>query len=375
MRKRKIENDEGEKSLVRSKKSFISLADILGKEALSFLPGGGLVYELLKIICTHGSQFYNDRREARLREFYRALLDDLKEQDFREFIKKPFSPEDYYTLLSNAIQDDEEAKVTIYSKIFKALIKKSIPDKYKLHFIKSVRELTCYDIQLIREIYIRAKYEFIEEGEGKPVYQVQELLTTDDPIKNISIQTIVRLGFITSQKVDLDVTKYTGLMPTELLDILANIIFDPQELTPESIGKEAWEKFPRIPIIASDISKHQDVLNLLANSLRKVKIKFSLITMPESQQLNLSFFSLPKVIILCLEKEDDMKKDSILRFVNHPLIKEKKFVKVLLSKSSTEEPYDPLPDINAIAKFNFASKDSYEVKEFEEFMKNITLAS
>jgi len=255
------------------------------------------------------------------------------------------------------------------------LITKSIPEKYKLHLIKSVRELTHYDIQLIREIYIRAEYEFIEEGEVDKLRQVQEVLRTDDPIKNISFQTLTRLGFLSSQVVDLGVVRTDGPMPTELLNICANILFDPQELTPESIGKRAWEKFPYIPIIASDISRRQNILNVLANSLRNVRMKCVITSVPESKRTNFSVFLLSKVIILCLEKEDDMIKDSIQSFVNHSLIKEKKFIKILLSKSSTEESYDPLPELNAIGKFNFASKDSYEVKKFEEFMKIITLPS
>ncbi|HLA49763.1 MAG TPA: hypothetical protein VJ000_01075 [Thermodesulfovibrionia bacterium] len=225
------ENDDMGKSLARSKKSFISLADVTGKEVFSSLiPGSGILYELSKILLKHGVEFYHDHVKARVEDFHRALLEGTPEEELKEFLEKPISLEDYYTFLSNAVRDDEESKIAVYSKMFKALVHGIVPQEYKLHFIKSARELTYSDIELMHKLYIEYK------DKGVIFAEFKKVIDTNDPITNFSIQTLIRLGFLLEKDIEDPTWGEIGkkkIEPSNLLEVFVKAIYSPEELSSE----------------------------------------------------------------------------------------------------------------------------------------------
>lgn len=79
-----------EKSLIRSKRSAITVAELLAKEGITALvPGGGLVYDLTKSLVLHSRNYFTDRTENRLEEFHKALLNDSQDENkVKDFINK-----------------------------------------------------------------------------------------------------------------------------------------------------------------------------------------------------------------------------------------------------------------------------------------------
>lgn len=214
-----------DRSLERNKKTLSSLANLIGKEMIAgLIPGGSAVYGICEILHAHWNERINDRTS----KFHLDLLEGMPKQEKEKLFERPFLLDDYYALLSNSVQDAEEAKVKIYSRLFKAIIIGSVPDSFKLHFIKSVREFTTYDIDVMREMYIRATHNVCEKGD---IFPLQKFLETNDPIRNIAIQTLIRQGFLLE-----DTRGERRLHLSELLKVFVKIIFEPDELTPESIG-------------------------------------------------------------------------------------------------------------------------------------------
>lgn len=224
-------NDNVKKSLLRSKKSIVTLTDVLGKEVLgSLVPGSNLIYEVGKILFQHGKNFYHDHKEERINSFHHALLENTKDEDLKKFLEKPLSLEDYYTFLSNAVLDDEESKVAVYSKMFKALVHGIVPQEYKLHFIKSARELTYSDIELMHKLYIEYK------DKGVIFAEFKKVIDTNDPITNFSIQTLIRLGFLLEKDIEDPTWGEIGkkkIEPSNLLEVFVKAIYSPEELTSE----------------------------------------------------------------------------------------------------------------------------------------------
>jgi hypothetical protein len=104
--------------------------------------------------------------------------------------------------------------VSFYASFFRALIERSIPQEYKVHLIKSLKELTVSDLALLRKIYITSRHDFVNR-KGKSEL-TRSIVETQDPIEASSVQTLIRLGFITSTQTSEKgpVIELTGLIET-----------------------------------------------------------------------------------------------------------------------------------------------------------------
>ena len=95
------------KSLSRSKKSAITVADLLAKEGLTtIIPAGGLIYDMTKSLVKHSRDYFIDRTEDRLENFHDALLKEHQDEErIQDFINKEFNLDDFHAILSSCTQD------------------------------------------------------------------------------------------------------------------------------------------------------------------------------------------------------------------------------------------------------------------------------
>ncbi len=202
-----------EKSIARTKKSTIRLIDAATDAGLSLVPGGAGIYKFGKILVQHALGFYHDRRDERLANFHEKLLENVSTEEKDKIFNTEFSVEDYYSILNQLIHDEEDEKVAIYAKVFQAILLGLIPDDFKIHILKSIRELKYSDFDLMRRIYINEKYEFVAPGNKRS--QISRITRPKKPIELHSIQTLIRHGYLYEK----DGTKPPW--PTELNKFLA----------------------------------------------------------------------------------------------------------------------------------------------------------
>jgi hypothetical protein len=244
------------KSIARSKKSVITIAEVLAKEGLTkVVPGGGILYEGAKALFRHGKQYFKDRTENRLEEFHQALLlGKLDEDEFSEFIEKEFEIDDYYAILSSCVQDIENEKVTIYSQLMRSLIERKLEPALRRHFITSCRELSYIDICFLRELYINSKYDLMTVG--GTAEQVKKLLSTNDVHKRISIERLTSRAFLEENEPRL----------TAIAHEFVNSIYSDEELQPEAIGRQAWTG---IHVVITSFKLGKDEHTLVATEIQK----------------------------------------------------------------------------------------------------------
>lgn len=215
-------SDNEERSIARSKQSAAKLADFLAEEATGLVPGGASIYKVGKLLVGHAREFYSDRREKRLEDFHRKILGEGDKNYWDDIKDKEFSFDVYYSLLNFVIQDEEEQKIDFYAKLFRLILLGKIPEKYRTHIIRSARELKFSDLELLRQLYINEKYEFV--GPGHKLSQIAALTQADSPLKLYSIQTLIRFGYLSDRK------ETKPAWPTKLLTLLVESIFDESEL-------------------------------------------------------------------------------------------------------------------------------------------------
>ena len=344
--------DAKNKSISRSKKSFLSMADILIESGVSLVPGGSIGYKLIKTLGNHARSWRRDFIAQRLEAFHKKLISGIPPESRDEFLKNQFSMADYYSLLTHVVGDEENEKIEIYAKLLQGLILNVISLEIKLHLIKAVRELKFSDFDFMRQIYISEKYEF--KAPGNKSSQIKSLTIPTDPIKYHSVQTLIKLGFLYEK----DGTKPPW--PTELLKTIVEFLYEEKDLTAEAIGKTAktaeterlkiffaCDKLDIFSPLLSDIGDrlHQhDIKNIIANPIRK---SIPLIVSP--------------IIAVCVYHKGSPI-ENLKRFVN---LEQKTIVQIVLPGTSKEDV--PLEHVEI---FDFTHQDvEPECNRLIEFVK------
>ncbi|MFC1769797.1 hypothetical protein ACFLZI_01915, partial [Nitrospirota bacterium] len=260
------------RSLQRSKKSIVTLAQIMGPRAMDLLvPGTGMAFDALKACLEHVGQFYKDRSEDRIENLHKMLFEDCTNEEAMELLGKDLSAEDYHSILSALIQDEEDAKTKIYASILKAIIEGRVDKKYRAHMIRSAKEMNIATFELMRRIFIASQVLF--EGQKSIELQISGMFKSSDPLDNFAAQNLLRYGYI-----DENYSKNQ-----ELLDTLVSVVFEQSELTPTSIGKKAWGNNDEYVLIATDINDEQ--VDKIKAELKKLNIRLSTVTPNEVPQL------------------------------------------------------------------------------------------
>lgn len=271
----------GNKSITRANKSATSIAELLAKEGVSaVVPGGGLIYEVTKVLVNHGKNYFSDRTASRIEDFHSALLmGGADHEKFEHFLKAPFELDDYYTVLSSCVQDIEAEKVDIYSSLMKSLIESKLGHELRRHFIKSCKDLTYSELNFLKLLYINNKHDLMTVGGTKQ--QVKALLSTKDTLRMLAIEKLKSFGFIPA----------TADVITPLAEQFVNTIFSADELLPGAIGKK---EFSGIKVVIAtyqlDDPEHVRIATEVQEALWSCQIKSSIQTIDDSRSVDSTIF-------------------------------------------------------------------------------------
>jgi hypothetical protein len=348
-------DDKGnkDKSLDRNKRTLISLGDVLiqGGAAAAGTPALGAVYKLIRVLASHVKAYYNDRRDERIVDFHEQVLEGVPVDQQEDFLKAEFSVEDYYSILEKAVQDEESSKVAIYAKLFRCLILDLIPKDYKLHLLKTSRELNYSDFELMRQLYINDKYEF--RAPGNKLSQITNLTKPADPLKAYAVQKLIRLGFLNERE------QYKPPWPNDLLKLTVDLLYDKDSLTPEALGQKAKPaefELLRVFVACNDLEgPNTGVLLEINNRLNNSYIK-TIVGNPTRKSFPLTIVPM---IALCVGTKGSPL-DNLRAFTN---LDKKTVVQVLLPGAT----HTSLPLTNA-ETFDLSNGGGAELERFVNFV-------
>lgn len=337
---------EKDLSIARTKKTTVSIAELLGKEAMAaIIPGGGMIYDSTKALVNHGRKYFSDRTEMRMEQFYAALLSDgADEESFLAFLEKPFDLDDYYALLTSCAQDIENEKVEIYSTLMRSLLNSKISAEMKRHFIKSCNDLTYSEIQFLRKLYINCKHDLMTVGGAKE--QVQNMLSSAEPLVMLTIENLKSIGFID--------TRATNL--SSMAEMFVSMIFQAKNLAPESIGRKP---FTGINILIAAFSletpAHTKIAADIHEALWDNQIKSSIQSIRTSN-ITQAVMSFDVGILLVDEKELDAETIEVLSKFSgkRPIVR---------LNSSQEYSGQTFPDIAFSDEITLTSTDSRTIRD------------
>lgn len=254
---------EEKKLLARRDKSIVKLGDILITAGISANGGWASVasYEILKEIINNAKQWMQDVQEKRSADFHKRLLHEYIDDDkgVEDILQRDIYLEDYYTLLKAALQDDEDKKTIHYAEFFRKIALSEVPEEYKLFFMKMIRELTSYEIELIRKIFVYENYDLIPKR--GPTEHVSSLFYTDKLLNKMAVENLLRFGLLERDST----TKVT-----KVCSQAARSFFRENELTPASIERKTWRP-EKLWLITSEESSRFSIR--LQELLRKCRIQ------------------------------------------------------------------------------------------------------
>lgn len=358
--------DSKSKSITRSKKTFIKFIDILAEGGISLVnPILAIPYKGTKLLLEHGRNFYKERTDARIQDFHEKLLGDGEDgYSFQEILDKPISLDDYYALLSTAVQDNEELKIEFYANLLRSLFFQQVPQEYKFYLMKATKDLTFDEIELVRQIYIYESYELVP-AQG-PTEQLSSLLNTTSTLKKLMIDNLIRLGLIEKK----DNQKY---QPTDLLKLMAESLYKTSELQPESIGRKRWSRIEFI--IFSNLEQEYSNLAIRVQALLRDNQIISHIFGYSVLKRNLIFPCLEIGIIFLVTPGGilEFSPEEIKRFLQEIGSRLKTRVKVIVSPSKSTVVEDAIPGINADQTISLSLDDDSGFQKLDNLIKRILM--
>jgi len=351
------------KSFERSKKSFITIAKILAKgTCTALIPGSGMAFEVAGTLANHVKQIYKDRTENRFQEFHQHILGDgISEKEQREFIEKPITLEDYCSLLSAAIQDDEDKKVQLYANLLRSLAMGIIPQESKVHTIKVAKAITFEEAEFIKKFYIYKKHDiFPETG---PSVSASSLLKINNFMDRIKLQNLVRLGIFFEPSSE-------HFEPTQLLSIIVEGLYEKEALNPDAIQKLTWSGL-NIMIVSYRIDAHSNISYKIGELLRKHRIKnITALLNSDEQVKKANIFYQGFIFLLDSNKVPDNYKNVVTKIDS-----EKVIIKLLLKNSDGTLPQDTFPELVADEVLPVDVNLSDGVNLLEEVIQRYTRAA
>ncbi len=188
----------------------------------------------------------NEERQNRLEDFIMGIA-----QNFPELPDIP--PEDFLAVVRKLLLDDEDAKVWFYVRLCVELARSPLDRDTRLYYLRMASELTVSQIHFARELYLRNRIPL--KGYLSTEAAQSDLTSAGNGITLRALSTLGNWGLIKARNVVGDTTVYdlTPDMPQ-----LMELLFSPQRLTAEEIGKEAKDT-PDV-IIVNHIKSVDDLL-------------------------------------------------------------------------------------------------------------------
>lgn len=201
----------------------------------------------------------NEQRQNRLEDFILGMA-----QEFPELPEIP--PEDFLAVVRKLLQDDEDEKVWLYVHLCVTLARSTLDRDTRLYYLRMTSELTVSQIHFARELYLRNSIPL--KGYRSNEAAQSELTSAENGMTLRVLSTLSNWGLLRAIN-GLDGAVSYALTPD--MKQLMELLFSPQDLTAEEIGKEEKDT-PDVIII----EYLKSVKDLFVTHLRKTLEKSGL---------------------------------------------------------------------------------------------------
>jgi hypothetical protein len=231
------ESGSSGKLMGRKINTVVRIGDILLKAGIASSPVGAtgvVAWEILQSITQHVLAAKEERDKNRALFFMETLLESRPhEVNAQEILDHEIDPNDLYTLLRGALQDDEDAKTIYYAELLRKIALGMVEEDYKLYMVKAVRELSSRDITLLGKLYVTDRFNIMpKKGGGK--MKPEMWLRNTKVMDRLTNRNLIRLGLLDGDT--------NNLKSNSLTLLTAEILFRRSDLSPNEFGLVQWRE-------------------------------------------------------------------------------------------------------------------------------------
>lgn len=315
-----------DRQIVQKRNTVMRIGDILLKAGIASSPVGAtgvVAWEILQSITQHVLAAKAERDKERALSFMETLLEGRQNEiDAEEILKHEVDPNDLYTLLRGALQDDEDAKTIHYAELLRKIVLGKVQDDYKRYMVKAVRELSSRDIELLGRLYVADRFNVIPE-KGL-MMDPKMLLKGAEVMDRLTNRNLSRLGLL-----DGDVN---SLKPNSLTLLTAELLFRSSDLKPDALGLDHWRD-----VKAMILTPQDDVATSFSiriqEALRQCRIYSDFILLNSSLGAQVIPRVEALVLVVCTElnASQDSYADSQMAIKRFCMLQNDKVIKILAS--------------------------------------------
>lgn len=256
------------------------------KSAISALPGGSFLHDLIKDRTDAIRESAQKKDEERLDAFFQDLLNAEEPMD-ESVANAMMDDRDFHSVLRACLVDIESEKVDAYAALAISIATGKISQQWRRHFILALRDMSAEELKCLRSAFVARKYDLIPNA-GSSLRET-DFLEKGAPgsYQNVMIGNLIAKGFVHDGK----------LSPTGV-DFLRSCTKE-QNLTPSAIGYQSWSG-QHVAIVSYELGNSQATAQATAlqDELRKYQIKSSIIAIIRNNLQQVRLFCTQAILLL-----------------------------------------------------------------------------
>lgn len=264
------------------------LWDLSLKGGLGLVPGGGYLYDLLKLRKDTIRDAVRKKDEETLDAFFSELLCGESALD-SSIVDALIDDRDFHSLVRACIADIETEKREAYAALAKSISCGRVSGDWKRHFILSLKDMSLKEMEYLRLAYVAKHFRLVPKGVEGTVVKETDFLLAGQPgsYQSIAVSNLVTRGFAHEGKLSSTGEDFVMACSKDI------------RLTPAALGYKEWSS-EHIAIISYELGNNSisSRASELERALRDYQIKTSIISITRNSQQQAQIFSTQGVLLL-----------------------------------------------------------------------------
>jgi hypothetical protein len=249
------------------KSTLVKIGNILLKAGISSAPLGSIgvaTLETFQAIRDNLLATKEERDQLRAELFIKSLLrGEINDKSVESFLDQLVSPDDFYILFRNALQDDEDQKAPHYAELLRNIALGNVADEIKPFVINIAKRLSKKEINLLAQLQVINEYSIIP-SKG-PVLEEKMLLKKNSIAEKAIYANLVSLGLLGDREGE--------LLTNELSRNVAKILFPKTMLTPQFFGYQTWRDVEALILLIAQGRNSETLAHQLQKVLRVCRVR------------------------------------------------------------------------------------------------------
>ena len=261
---------------------------LTAKAGISLFPGGEYLSDLMFSRLDQLRESHRKKQEERLELFYSELLNSDAGMD-EQVAAAMVDDRDFHALLQAALNEIEEEKTGSYAVLARSIAVGRVEQSWRRHYILALRDLSEFDLDLMRRAYVARRHELVPGYGGGRVSESEFFEPSNNNVnkRTIAISSLVTRGFVQNKKLS-DVGEGFIAACTSTI-----------KLTPAGMGFRVWSN-RQISIVTYelDVPEIASLAERVGSKLHTLGVKSSIFALRDRDIQQVRAFTTDSILLI-----------------------------------------------------------------------------